>query len=104
MIDKPKGKIEHFIEDAMKWFHELADEFKEIFDAGKEEARAHRNAHPRIARAASATVMLCACGLIIVGFATPKTVIVKIDDSRKVSTTVYETTSTRVDSFIEITA
>ena len=101
MIDKPKGKIEHFIEDAMKWFHELADEFKEIFDAGKEEARAHRNAHPRIARVASATVMLCACGLIIVGFATPKTVIVKIDDSRKVPTTVYETTSTRVDSFIE---
>ena len=101
MIDKPKGKVERLIEDAIQWFREFADEFKEVLEAGMETVNAHRSVHPRIARAASAAVMLCAFGLIIVGFATPKTVIVKIDDSRMVSTTVYETTSTRVDSFIE---
>ena len=88
MIDKPKGKVERLIEDAIQWFREFADEFKEVLEAGMETVNAHRSVHPRIARAASAAVMLCAFGLIIVGFATPKTVIVKIDDSRMVSTTV----------------
>lgn len=101
MIDKPKGIVEHFIEAAMKWFGEFADEFKEIFEAGLEPINAQRDAHPRIARAVSVAALLCVCGLVIVGFTTPKTVIVKVDDSRTVSTTIYETTSTRVDSFIE---
>lgn len=101
MIDKPQGKIEQLIERAIAWLRDFANEFRDVFEAGREEARTHRNAHPRIVRAVSAAVVLCTCGLIIVGFATPKTVIVKIDDSRKVSTRVYETTSTRVDSFIE---
>ena len=101
MIDKPKGKIEHFLEAVIRWFREFAGEFKEIFEAGMEPVNAHRRAHPRIARIVSAGAMICVCGFIVVGFATPKTVIVKIDDSRAVTTTVYETTSTRVDSFIE---
>lgn len=101
MIDKPKGKIERFIEAAVKWCRDLACEFKEVFSAGMEPVNAQRKAHPRIARAVSAAALVCVCGLAIVGFTTPKTVIVKIDDSRTVSTRVYETTSTRVDSFIK---
>lgn len=101
MIDKPKGKIEHYIEASIEWFREYVNEFKEVFEAGMEPVNAHRAAHPRIARVVSKMALICICGIIVVGFTTPKTVIVKIDDSRAITTTVYETTSTRVDSFIE---
>ncbi|MCI6854799.1 MAG: G5 domain-containing protein [Firmicutes bacterium] len=101
MIDKPKGKIEHFIEEALKWFREFAGEFKEVFSAGMEPINAGKKAHPRLARVVAAAALICVCGLVVVGFTTPKTVIVKIDDSRKITTSIYETTSTRVDSFIE---
>ena len=39
--------------------------------------------------------------LVVVGFATPKTVTVNMDDSVEVVSTTYETTAMRVDSFIE---
>lgn len=101
MIDKPKGKVELFLEDVCRWCREFADEFKEVLEAGKESADIHRKAHPLIARIVTAAACVCVCGLIIVGFTTPKTVIVKIDDSRAIKTTMYETTCTRVDSFLE---
>lgn len=101
MIDKPKGKTECFIEASIKWLRSLADEYIEVFEAGMEPINTQRRAHPRIARAVSAAALICVCGIMIVGFATPKTVIVKIDDSRTVDTKVYETTCMRVDSFIE---
>lgn len=47
------------------------------------------------------TVCTLTLGLVIVGFATPKTVTVKIDDSLETRTITYETTSRRVDTFIE---
>ena len=44
---------------------------------------------------------LLVCGLIVVGFATPKTVHVVVDDSLGEVRTTYETTAMRVDSFLE---
>ena len=101
MIDKPKGNVEKFIDAAVKWMREFIDEFREILEAGIEPINAHRAAHPRIARTAAAAVLLCTLGMIVAGFTMPKTVLVKIDDSRRIVTTIYETTSARVDSFIE---
>lgn len=101
MIDKPNGKFEHFLERAIEWLREFAGEFREVLEAGKESLNAKRKEHPHTARIVSAAVCICICGIIVVGFATPKTVIVKIDDSRKITTRIYETTCRRVDTFIE---
>lgn len=100
MVDKPNGKVEQFVEKAIQWLWDYVGEFKEVFEAGKESVNAMGEVHPRIAHMVWAAACICLCGLIVVGFATPKTVIVKIDDSRKAATMVYETTCMRVDSFI----
>ncbi len=101
MIDKPKGKLERFLEGIFDWCQYLADDAGEVLQAGYEPIEAQKKAHPIAAKVVISTLCILICGLVIVGFATPKTVIVKIDDSRALLTTIYETTSTRVDSLIE---
>ena len=68
MIDKPKGKIEHFMEEALKWLREFAGDFKEVFSAGMEPINAGKKAHPRLARVVAAAALICVCGLVVVGF------------------------------------
>ena len=101
MIDKPNGKIECYIESFIDELKYMREEFEEIFDAGFGPVKEKKKAHPRIARVATAMICTLMCGMVAVGFATPETVIVKIDDSRAVLTTYYETTNNRVDTFIE---
>lgn len=101
MIDKPNGKFECFVESFIDELKYMREEFEEIFDAGFGPVKARQKAHPRIARMVTAMVCILMCGMVAVGFAAPETVIVKIDDSRAILTTYYETTSSRVDSFIE---
>lgn len=101
MIDKPNGKIECYIEAFLEECRYMREELKEIFDAGFGPLKEKQKAHPRIARMVTAMVCILMCGMVAVGFATPETVIVKIDDSRAILTTYYETTSARVDTFIE---
>lgn len=101
MIDKPNGKIECYVEAFIDECRYMRGEFEEIFDAGFGPLLEKKKAHPRIARMVTATVCLFFCGMVAVGFATPETVIVKTDDSRAILTTYYETTCSRVDTFIE---
>lgn len=101
MIDKPKGRIERFLNGLYEWCNYLKEEFSEILEAGMEPVEVHRKAHPKAARIIRTCTCMLFCGLMIAGFAAPKTVIVKTDDSRGLVSTVYETTSTRVDSFLE---
>ena len=101
MVDTPKGRTEILL-DA------IANFFKSHFKLGmkktspqRRQIKKFKRRHPRIARAITATVLIMAVGLVVVGFAIPKTVTVNIDDSIEVVSTTYETTSFRVDSFIE---
>ncbi len=101
MVDTPKGRTEILI-DAFFGF------CKANFKLGKKKTSPQRRQikkfkrrHPRIARAILAAALIMTVSLVVVGFATPKTVTVNIDDSIEVVSTAYETTSLRVDSFIE---
>ncbi len=101
MIDKPKDKVGHFLERFFGWFEKGKHAVYSKISAPKEKAENFKNAHPRLAATIVATICISAAGLVIVGYTTPKTVIVNIDNSTEVATTKYETTSMRVDSFIE---
>ena len=101
MIDKPKDKVGRFLERFFGWFEKGKSAACSKLSAPKNKAEKFKNAHPRLAASIVATICISAAGLVIVGFATPKTVIVNIDNSIETTTTKYETTSMRVDSFIE---
>lgn len=101
MIDKPKDKVEGLIERFFGWSRKGRDAACDKLSLPAKKARTFKDAHPRLAATIVATICISAAGLVIVGFATPKTVIVNIDDSIETTTTKYETTSMRVDSFIE---
>jgi len=101
MIDKPKDKVEGLIESFFRWLKKEKDAACSKLSLPVKKARRFKDAHPRLAATIVATICISAAGLVIVGFATPKTVIVNIDDSIETTTTKYETTSIRVDSFIE---
>ena len=101
MVDKPKDKAEVLLERFFDWCKEKMHLLDEKTSSHRSTARSFRETHPRISRTIMVSVCTLAVGLVVVGFATPKTVIVKIDDSIRITTTEYETTCTRVDSFIE---
>ena len=58
-------------------------------------------AYPLLTKIITATACVAVCGLVIVGFSTPKQVTVLIDDSITTTSTVYKTTARRVDTFLE---
>lgn len=101
MIDKPKDQVGRIIEGFFGGLKKVKSAISARFFRPYKKAQTFRNSHPRLAATIVATICISAAGLVIVGFATPKTVIVNIDDSIEVTTTRYETTSMRVDSFIE---
>ena len=101
MIDKPKDKVEGLIEGFFGWLKKRKDAAHSKLSMPAKKARRFKDAHPKLAATIVATICISAAGLVIVGFATPKTVILNIDDSIETTTTKYETTSMRVDSFIE---
>lgn len=57
--------------------------------------------YPRIFKVVTAIVCLTICFLVIVGYATPRTVTVNLDDSKEIISKTYETTERNVASFIE---
>lgn len=101
MIDKPRDKVESLIEGFFRWCMKGKKAVGNILCVPRKKTKIFKDAHPRLAATIVATICISAAGLVIVGFATPKTVIVNIDDSIETTTTKYETTSMRVDSFIE---
>lgn len=101
MIDKPKGKTEILLDNFFEWCRTQIKKLDQKTSGHRSAINTFRGNHPRIAKTVVVTGFTLAVGLVIVGFATPKTVIVNIDDSVQVTTTEYETTCTRVDTFIE---
>lgn len=101
MIDKPKGRVETLIEKLVSRFGRAKSVAGKVICTKTEKAGAFKNVHPRLAATIVSTICVLTVGLVIVGFSIPKTVIVNIDDSIETTTTKYETTSMRVDSFIE---
>ncbi len=101
MIDKPKGKTEILVDRFLEWFKNQAEQIGRKTAGHRNTVITFKGRHPRIARTIVVTGLTLAVGLVIVGFATPKTVTVNIDDSVEITTKEYKTTSKRVDSFIE---
>ena len=101
MVDKPNDKVEIFIDDAFKWCEEKKNDILKATSPQREKVNNFRGRHPRIAIATLLAICIIAVSLVVVGFATPKTVTVIVDDSIEAKTTTYETTSIRVDSFID---
>ena len=101
MIDKPHGKLECLIDAVFRYLAEMRDDVKEVLEAGYEPVDKHVKKHPVLAKVLSATVCVAFCVLLIAGYAAPRTVYVKTDDSRAILTSIYETTSKRVDTLLE---
>ena len=101
MVDKPKGKTEILVDRLLGWCRKIAEKIGRGTEGHRHVVRTFRKRHPRISRTIVVLVCIVALGAVIVGFTRPKTVIVNIDDSNGITTTSYETTSMRVDSFIE---
>lgn len=101
MVDKPKGKVETLLEKFFGICRNAVCRLDEKTAGHRKTVNMFRGNHPKISRAIVVTVCTLAISLVIVGFATPKTVTVNIDDSVNVTSREYKTTSLRVDSFIE---
>lgn len=101
MVDTPKGRTEILIDEIFKFCKTNLRLTKKKTSPQRRQLKKFKRRHPRIAKTILATALIMSVSLVVVGFATPKTVTVNIDDSKEVVTTTYETTSMRVDSFIE---
>ncbi len=101
MVDTPKGRTEILLDGIFNFFKANFKLGKKKTSPQRRQLKKFKRRHPRIAKAAFVAVLTLAIGLVVVGFATPKTVTVNMDDSLEVVSTTYETTAIRVDSFIE---
>ncbi len=101
MVDKPKGKTEILMERLLGWCSHLAGKVDKKTEGHRCAVKNFRKCHPRISRTIVVSVMTVVLGAVIVGFTAPKTVTVNIDDTSGITTTQYETTSMRVDTFLE---
>ncbi len=101
MIDKPKGGAEYFIDQGLHTLREVSEDVREVLAAGYAPVQTVKNNHPKLTKLVTTVACLTACFLLIVGYATPRTVTVNVDDSLTTVTTTYETTTKRVDSFLE---
>ncbi len=101
MIDKPKGRAEQLLERFFLWCRSQKEEMQDVFAPAGELLREKKASHPLLAKITITVSCLLVCGLVIVGFATPKTVHVVVDDSLEETRTTYQTTAMRVDSFLE---
>jgi len=102
MIDKSNDKVDILIDDFFALCNEWKDKAIAKTQQPREQVQSFRGAHPRLAVMIAVIICILAVSLVIVGFTTPKTVVVNIDNSLEVKTTTYETTATRVDSFFDI--
>ena len=100
MVDKPHGKTEVLLDGIFEFFKSKSEFVKDKTSPQRKEVEKFKGKHPRIFKTGLIATIVLAIGLVVVGFATPRTVTVNIDDSREVVSTTYETTCMRVDSFI----
>ena len=101
MIDKPHGKLECLIDAVFCYLAEMRDDIKEVLEAGYEPADKYVKKYPVLAKTLSAAVCVAFCVLLITAYTAPRTVYVKTDDSRAILTSIYKTTSKRVDTLLE---
>lgn len=101
MVDKPTGNTEILVEKFFEQCRKIKKTLLKHTAFQRRGARKFKVRHPRASRTIAVTICSLMVGLVIVGFATPKTVTVNIDDSSKIISTNYETTNMRVDSFLE---
>ena len=101
MIDKPHGKFECFLDAVLQYLADMRDDVKEVVEAGYEPVAKHTKKHPTLTRVVTTAACVSVCVLLIAGYAAPRTVYVKTDDSRAILTSRFETTSKRVDSLLE---
>ena len=101
MVDKPKGRTENLIDGFFKLCGKVAGVIGKRTEKHRNAVHGFNERHPRISRTIVVSVCIVVLGALIVGFTKPKLVTVNIDDSNGITTTQYETTSMRVDSFIE---
>lgn len=102
MIDKSNDRVDLLIDDFFALCNEWKKKALDKTQEPRERVIQFKGAHPRLAVMIAIIVCILAVSLVIVGFTTPKTVVVNIDNSLEVKTTTYETTATRVDSFFEM--
>ena len=88
MIDRPNGRIERLLDRMYVLCGEMCQKAK------KEKTK-------KWMQSLSAIAGVVICGFLIVGYVTPETVTVIVDDSLEKKKTVYETTAGKVESFIE---
>ena len=81
MVDKPKGRAEKLLERFFRWCRMQREELIDLFSPACELLKEKKTAHPMLAKITITASCLLVCGLIVVGFATPKTVHVVVDDS-----------------------
>ena len=88
MIDRPNGKVEVLLDRLYTLCGKMRDKASE--EKGK-----------KWIKSISAVTCVMVLGTLIVGYVTPETVTVIVDTSLEKEKTVYETTATKVESFIE---
>ena len=101
MIDKPKCSVEKSLEKLFQWCKKIQAQVKGKLSKPKSILKGLTAAYPLLTKIVTATACVAVCGLVIVGFSTPKQVTVLIDDSITTTSTVYKTTARRVDTFLE---
>lgn len=101
MVDKPRDKVESLMEGFFGLCETCKDWIDKRTSKPREKVSKFREARPRISATITATICILFVGLVIVGFATPKRVLVNIDDSVHIVSTQYYTTARRVDTFLE---
>ena len=88
MIDRPNGKIEALLDCI-------------YILCGKMHQKAKEEKAKKWIHSVSAIAGVLICGFLIVGYVTPETVTVIVDTSLEKEKAVYETTTSRVETFIE---
>ena len=101
MVDKPHGKTEVLLDGIFEFFKSKSEFVKDKTSPQRKGVEKFKGKHPRIFKTGLIATIVLAIGLVVVGFATPKTVTVNVTDFNETVTRSFETTSLRVDSFIE---
>lgn len=101
MIDKPKGMGEKLLDRLFAFCRRCARRVQQMMEKPRQVLSQFTGTHPLMTKILTASFCVAVCGLVIVGFSTPKQVTVLVDDSVTTTSTVYKTTCRSVDDFLE---
>lgn len=102
MVDKPKDRADKLIEWIFQFCGNLCDKVKETLEKPAQAIAQQETKKPGFKKILATVSVVAVCGLIIAGYAIPRTVTVHIDTSHEVVTTEYKTTARRVDTFLDV--